>query len=110
MTYAKPPRPDHYVADPRRCPTWPSDWRWAPPPPGETLCELLEFTGATVDDVARDSGLDAETINGILNATVAITPATASQLSRATGPSAQFWLNLQHLADTCPHVEGDRSG
>lgn len=89
----------HETAVWSECPSWPRDWQWVPEPPGATLRELMDETGATVDDFVRDTGLDCDTLNGILDGAVALTPAISGQLSRATGVSAQFWLNMQHLVD-----------
>jgi plasmid maintenance system antidote protein VapI len=48
-------------------------------------------------EFADATGLDPQVVDGILAGTVPLTPQMAGQLSRATGPSAQFWLNLQHF-------------
>lgn len=88
----------HGEADWSRCPSYP--WPYEPSAPGETLREEMDATGETVEDIARTSGLSVATVEGILDARIALTPDTASQLSRATAPSAQFWLNLQHFVNT----------
>lgn len=106
MATPETPPPGHEIATWSRCPTW--TWSWAAFPPGETLTEWLEETGTTVADLARDSGLTVETVQGIVQASVALNPTTAGQLSKVTGVSAQFWLNLQHFANSGPGA--DQSG
>lgn len=91
------------VADWGRCPSWRLDWKWAAPPPGETLREHLDETGETVEDLARKCDLEGDVIEAILGNTAEINPEIAGHLSRGTGPSAQFWLNLQNLSNTCPY-------
>lgn len=65
--------------------------------------ELLDETGDTAEALAWKCGLDVEVIDAILDSTAEITPEIAGRLSRGTGPSAQFWLNLQNLSNTCPY-------
>jgi HTH-type transcriptional regulator / antitoxin HigA len=60
-------------------------------PPGETLKEILEFTGMTQAELAERAGRPKKTINEIIKGRAAITPETALQLGRVLGVSADFW-------------------
>lgn len=63
--------------------------------PGEILKDELDARGWTQSDLAEILGRPIQAINEIINCKEAIVPATAVELSRAFGTSAEFWLNLE---------------
>ena len=63
--------------------------------PGEILKDELEARGWTQSDLAEILGRPIQAINEIITGKKAIVPATAVELSRAFGTSAEFWLNLE---------------
>ncbi len=66
-----------------------------PIPPGEILKDELEARGWTQSDLAEILGRPIQAINEIVSGKKAIVPATAVELPRAFGTSAEFWLNLE---------------
>lgn len=64
-------------------------------PPGEFLRDELEERGWTVAEFAEIIGRPAQAISEILNGRKEITTATAAELARGLGTSAELWLNLQ---------------
>ena len=65
--------------------------------PGEHLVEGLGELGLSAADSARQLGVPANRITGILNGQRGITADTALRLGHWLGTSADFWLNLQML-------------
>lgn len=68
--------------------------------PGEVLrAEFLDPLGLSARALARELGVPANRITGILHGTRAITAETALLLARRLGTSPEFWLNLQTAHD-----------
>lgn len=65
--------------------------------PGEHLADALQGAGITAAQLARDIGVPANRITGILHGLRAITADTALRLGRYFGTSATFWMNLQQI-------------
>lgn len=86
------------MPEPERRP-WQPDWYL---PPGETLDELMTNQGLDAAALGEATDLGADTIQGLLDATVPITDDIAAALDRATKVSKQFWLNLQAQYDRRP--------
>jgi HTH-type transcriptional regulator / antitoxin HigA len=63
--------------------------------PGATISDWLEETGSSLVDLAEKSGLDMETLKGLLAWRVEVTEHIALKLAECIGSSAQFWLNHQ---------------
>ncbi|KPK65108.1 MAG: XRE family transcriptional regulator [Gemmatimonas sp. SG8_38_2] len=71
-----------------------------PTHPGEILLEeFLVPLGITQRDAAERLKISYPRMNEIVNGKRAVTPDTALRLSRFTGTSAEFWLNLQQAVD-----------
>ena len=64
-------------------------------PPGETLCELLEYYDMTQKDLAVRLGMAPKTINEIIKGKAPITSTTAIALENIFEPDAIYWLNLE---------------
>jgi len=70
-----------------------SEWKLAPIHPGEILLEeFLKPMGISQYRLAKEP---ARRINEIVHGTRAISPDTALRLSRYSGLSERFWMNLQ---------------
>jgi len=67
--------------------------------PGEHLAEQLETLGMSASALARQLGVPANRVTGILNGQRAITGDTALRLGHFFGTSPEFWLNLQATYD-----------
>jgi addiction module HigA family antidote len=65
--------------------------------PGEHLADAISAIGVTAAQLARDLGVPANRVTGILHGSRAVTADTALRLGRYFGTSAQFWMNLQQL-------------
>ena len=63
--------------------------------PGEILEEMLDSRGIKKEDFAERCGNSVETINGILNGHVFITPEIAIQFERVLGTAASLWTNME---------------
>ena len=63
--------------------------------PGSVLEEEIEYRGMTQRELATRMGRPAQVINEIVRGKKAITHDTASELQKALGISAQFWVNLE---------------
>lgn len=68
------------------------DYRVAP---GETLKEEIDARNWPYGNVARRLCLSVARLQELLTGDMPITPLLAKRLSRLTGHSAQFWLNLE---------------
>jgi addiction module HigA family antidote len=68
--------------------------------PGEILKDdfFVEY-GLSVDRVAQDIGVTADSLSDILAARAGISAEVALRLSRYFGNSPEFWLNLQRAFD-----------
>jgi antitoxin HigA-1 len=74
--------------------------RIGPIPPGEVLREeFLAPLGLSARALARDLGVPANRITGILNGDRAISAETAILLGDRFATSPEFWLNLQVAYD-----------
>ena len=71
--------------------------RMIPPPnPGETILEdVLGPLDMTVNEMAKNLGVTATRLNGIVRGRRSITADTALRLARYLGTSARVWMNLQ---------------
>ena len=67
--------------------------------PGEHLAEQLETLGMSASALARQLGVPANRVTGILNGQRAITGDTALRLGHFFGTSPEFWLNAQRAVD-----------
>jgi len=68
--------------------------------PGEVLREeFLLPIGLSARALAREIGVPANRITGILHGTRAVTAETALRLARRFATSAEFWMNLQTAHD-----------
>lgn len=68
--------------------------------PGEVLrAEFLEPMGLSARALAREIGVPANRITGIIHGARAVTAETALLLARRFGTSAEFWMNLQTAHD-----------
>lgn len=64
-------------------------------PPGETLCELLEYYHMTQKDLAIRLGMTCKTVNEIIKGKAPVTPKTALALENIFEPEAAYWLKLE---------------
>lgn len=71
---------------------WSPAWVVAP---GEVLYDHLDETESSVADMVTATELSSTVLAGVLAGTEPITEEIASALSKATGASVQFWLNLE---------------
>lgn len=79
--------------------------------PGEVLLEeFLKPWEMSQNQLADAMGVTVSRVNGIVRGRRGITGDTALRLSRATGTTPEFWLNLQSLYDleTAKDELGDR--
>ena len=79
--------------------------------PGPFIKEELEAHGWRREDLAEIMGMSFKSINQLIKNKQAITVDTAQLLSKAFGPSPQFWLTLdenyrlrlkQNMSDKIP--------
>ena len=70
-------------------------WSDYPVSPGSVLREEIEHRGMTQEELAGLMGKPSQVIDKIIRGREAITPTTASEIQKALGISAQFWLNLE---------------
>lgn len=68
--------------------------------PGKHLAEFLEDSAIGVCRAARDIGVSAGRIRGILKGERGITPDTGLRLAKYFGQSDGFWILLQAKYDT----------
>jgi HTH-type transcriptional regulator/antitoxin HigA len=64
-------------------------------PPGEHLAEELEARGMSQSELARKMGRPVQAVNEIVQGKKAITGATALQLEKTLGISAELWMSLE---------------
>lgn len=65
--------------------------------PGEHLLDSMNEDGITRESAASVCGLPVETIDGVLDASVRITPGIARGLAQGTGIPDGMWLNLERI-------------
>jgi addiction module HigA family antidote len=71
-----------------------------PVPPGAILwSDFMEPLAVSARALARDLGVPANLVTGILNSQRAMTARTAILLGERLGTSAEFWMNLQTAHD-----------
>jgi addiction module HigA family antidote len=71
-----------------------------PTSPGEMLLEeFLKPLGVTQTQFARHIGVTYARLNEVANGRRAMTLDIAMRFEKALGPSAEFWLKLQHTMD-----------
>lgn len=63
--------------------------------PGYLLADEIAERGITVERFAQLTGIDAESLRGIIDGQVPITPAHAMIFEAALGIRANIWLGLQ---------------
>jgi addiction module HigA family antidote len=74
-----------------------------PIPPGVYLTNyVFPHRGVTIDQAAEAMGLPQDVLRGVLENQVKVDQTIARHLSRYTGLSIEFWLNLQSAADGLP--------
>src|SRR5271156_6348957 len=74
-------------------------FNFGPAHPGEILRDELDARGLSANALALKLRVPANRLTEILNGKRGVSPETALRLSRALGPSAAFWLNLQSQYD-----------
>ena len=68
----------------------------APTHPGDMLREeFLAPLQITDEELARRTGLSAETVSELVSGERGVTPDTALRLARFLGTTPEFWLNAQ---------------
>ena len=71
-----------------------------PTHPGEMLLEdLMPDYGLTAASLAEALMVSRQTVNELLRARRAVSPAMALRLSRLFGNTPEFWLNAQRAVD-----------
>ncbi len=81
-----------------------------PTHPGEMLLEeFLIPMGISQRDLATAINVPYQRINEIVNGRRGVTPSTALRLSKFSGMSADFWLNLQLRWDLYQAQQSERS-
>jgi len=65
-------------------------------PPGDTIQEHIDFIGMSQAELAERMGRPKEKINDVIKGREPITTATAFQLEKVLGISANFWLNREN--------------
>jgi addiction module HigA family antidote len=71
-----------------------------PPHPGRILRDrVLPGLGLSVSRAARELRIARQTLHRILAGTIGVTPEMAARLSRLSGTTPMFWLNLQQQHD-----------
>jgi addiction module HigA family antidote len=71
--------------------------------PGHIVADELRARRITRGQLARAIPCKLAQLERLLDGVVAITPAIARQLESTLGPSAIFWLELQHEYDEREH-------
>lgn len=64
-------------------------------PPGETLCETMQYLGIDLLTLAEQTNILPDTLQHIIDGTQRILPTFANRLDAATGIPASMWLNLE---------------
>jgi HTH-type transcriptional regulator/antitoxin HigA len=64
-------------------------------PVGETLKEVIEDRGITVNELSKGIQLSEELTNGLLIGMVRVTPALAIKLDEFLKIPKSFWMNLE---------------
>jgi addiction module HigA family antidote len=77
----------------------PDGFAFEPVHPGEVLQDEMAARGLTAHALALKLRVPANRLTEIFNGKRGISPDTALRLSRALGPGAAFWLNLQSQYD-----------
>lgn len=63
--------------------------------PGETIAELIEERGTTVEQVAEVLDMPEDVLRDLISGKQRVTKSYAAALEQAFALSAQFWLNLE---------------
>lgn len=80
-----------------------------PRSPGEVIVtEFLEPLKRTQQELADALGVDRVRMNGVIRGRRCLTVDTALRLEKVLGPSAQFWLTLQHRIDLWNELQKPR--
>ncbi|MFF2531361.1 transcriptional regulator [Brevibacillus sp. NPDC058079] len=64
-------------------------------PPGETIQEVIEDRGISIEQLSTELGLHVEITKSLLSGIVRITPDIASGLETILQIPKAFWLNLE---------------
>ncbi len=67
--------------------------------PGYYIQELVEESGLSQQDFARELGVSHKTLGELIDARQDLTTETATRLARIQQTSARYWLNLQASYD-----------
>lgn len=65
-------------------------------PPTETMIEVFEDKGITLEGFSTTSGISVGMLEGIVKGTEPITKDIADELEKATGVISSFWTNLEN--------------
>lgn len=63
--------------------------------PGETLLDVLNERGWTLQKLAEQTGMRAADLQALIDGNTVLEPATANRLGEATGIPSGFWLARQ---------------
>ena len=63
--------------------------------PGKTIREELEYRGISQKEFATRMGLDAATVNRVIQGTAPITVETAGKLENVLSIPASYWMNME---------------
>jgi HTH-type transcriptional regulator/antitoxin HigA len=63
--------------------------------PGESINDLLEERGFTLDELATRTGFTTKHVSLLLKGKAPISDETAQRLEPVLGSTARFWLNLE---------------
>lgn len=65
-------------------------------PPAETMMEVFEDKGITLQEFSDTSGIPLNVLHGIVQTTESIDKNIAAKLEEATGVVSSFWVNLEN--------------
>lgn len=68
--------------------------------PGYYIKELVEFSGLTQEDFAKRLGTTPKNLSKLIHGEQSLSIDIAMRLSRFTGASIDYWLNLQRIYDS----------
>lgn len=67
-----------------------------PTHPGEVLLEdVIKPLGITINEAAKDLGVNRKTLSDLVNGKCSLTPEMAVRIAEATKTSPESWLNMQ---------------
>jgi addiction module HigA family antidote len=75
-------------------------------PPGDSILELLEAVGMTLESLAQSMGMSEDAVEEIIQGNAIITPEIALQLESVFGVPAAFWLRReQHYREGLARIK-----